>query len=52
MDDHDCLSRLDLGQVRSSSTEMNDIVDQSLADWSDDKSWAVGSIGYLILDET
>ncbi len=42
---------LDLRHVRSSSAEMNDIVDQSLADWSDDNSWAVGSNGHSILDE-
>ncbi len=48
----DANSKLDKGQVRSSSTELNDIVDQSLADWSDDNGWAVGSNGYSILDET
>ncbi len=44
-------SSLDIGKVRSSSTERNDKVDQSLKDWSDDNSWAVGSNGYSILDE-
>ncbi len=47
----DADSKLDLGQVRSSSTELNDKVDQTFADWSDDNSWAVGSNGYSILDE-
>ncbi len=47
----DADSKLDLGQVRSSSTELNDIVDQTFADWFDDNSWSVGSNKYSILDE-